>query len=205
MPNTALVMSEFIIVLTTEQLSTRSGNAEERATERIRITLLWKIHCDQQTCLSIPLQWTSKTQPLIFNSVLWTGLIHTNLQTFSFFLPFRFVWLHTIYTINNQMQRKRYAADQQRQSNDMKLELIAFTSSFKNWKKELPDDHVHSCDETQKPHTLVQHLNLDRPYRTDGDWWENYLLQYAPETFAQTTQKLFFCSRSHGSSQSATN
>ena len=202
-PNIALMMSQFITVITAEHTRTCSGNDEERATETIRCTLLWKIPSNLLTCLSTLVQLTSKTRPLKFNSILCTGRLHTNLQTFFFSFPSLFDY--TLYTINNQMQRKRYRAVQKRQSNYAKFDSVEYTSSLKKRKIEVPDDDAHYCDKTEKPHDRVQHRNLDPPCRTYGDWWQDCLLQIASETFAHTPQRLFFCSRSQDCSEIVTN
>ena len=98
-PNAAPVTSQFITVLPTEQIRTRSGNAEERDTEVIRSTLLWIIPSDLLTSMSTSVLLTSKTRPLKINSVLYTGRIHNNLQTFSFVFSL-FLTTHCIYTKN---------------------------------------------------------------------------------------------------------
>ena len=126
MPNTEPVKYQFITALTTEHIRTRSGIAVERATEIIRSTLLWKIPGNLLTFLSPSVPLTSKTGPLIFISVQYTGRVHINLQTcFFFFVYFDYaLFLHWI----ARKQRRRNGAVRWRQSKNAELDLIELTS-----------------------------------------------------------------------------
>ena len=131
MHNTAAVMSQFIRVPTTEHTRTRSGKTEERATEMKRSILLWKLPSDLLTCLSPSVLVTSKTRPPIFNSVLYTGRIHTNLLIFFFFrCPFDYTLTQRIY--KNAV--KMIWSNSIKAVKNARLDLIGFTSSWQKRK-----------------------------------------------------------------------
>ena len=124
MPDTAPVISQFITVLSTEHMRTRSDNADARSTEMIRSTLLWIFPSGLPTCLSPAVLLISKTRPLIFNSLLYTGRIRTNLQAFSFLFD---IFDYTQYIqLIIQMQRKNWSSSIKPIEN-AELDLVEFT------------------------------------------------------------------------------
>ena len=204
LPNSAPVMSQFITVLTTEYIRTLSGNAAERATEYARSALLWIIPSDLLTCLSTSIQLSSKTRPLIiFQLYIQAGFIlfYRLLQLF-----YSVISDYILYTMIDQMQRRKvWSSSIKAVKWCKKFYAVEFISFCKIGNRSSPTVTPTPTIRQRILHDRVQHRNLDFPYRTYGDWWQDWLLQNISETFAQTSQKFFFCSRSQDLSQSATN